>query len=285
MSIDRTRLEAGTPVVFVNPRGRQHYLVLEPGYMADFSGHRIRHNDVIGLADGSRVESDRGRPFQVFRATLRQHIKGMKRHAQIVYPKDLAIMLHWADVYAGAKVVEGGFGSGAMSMALCEAVGPTGHVTTYELREEAANRSSKNMRQWFGGDCPWHTLKMGDIYQGIEEREVDRVILDVPEPWNVVIGAAHALRTGGIFCAYVPTVLQLQRVVLGLEHSRRYHCIESLETLLRPWFVKSRSVRPDQRMIGHTGFLVFARRGTDPPPRPDGEGEEEADAQELEAPA
>jgi len=253
-------LEPGDPVVFVDRKDRQYHAVLAVGGQQNIRGQLVAHDDAIGALDGARLRGERGEHFHVVRATLVQHALMMSRHAQIVYPKDLAMLVTWADLYPGARVVEGGFGSGALSMALLRAIGPEGHLTTYELRVEAANRARKNVAALFGGPPPHHEVHIADIYEGIAERDVDRVVLDVPEPWEVVGHAAAALRPGGIFAAYVPTAVQLQRVALALEGSRAFITVESLETLLRHWHASRRSVRPKSSMIGHTGFLVFARR-------------------------
>ncbi|PIE15923.1 MAG: tRNA (adenine-N1)-methyltransferase [Proteobacteria bacterium] len=256
-------LAEGDAVVFVDQRQRSAYGTLRAGKRKNVRGNLIDYDDVIGQPDGSVVTSKKGQRFHAFAATYREHVLGMQRHAQIVYPKDAALIALWADVFPGATVVEGGLGSGALSMALLRAVGPTGRVITYEKQPEPANRALKNI-QTLMGECPGHQVRIGDIYQGIEERDVDRVVLDVPEPWEVVPHAIEALRDGGLFAAYVPTVLQVQRIVLTLKRSRRFPLIDSLEALVRPWWVTGNSVRPEQKMVGHTGFVVAARKGADP---------------------
>ena len=147
----------------------------------------------------------------------------------------------------------------SLSMGLLRAIGPTGSLVTYELQESAINRSRKNVHALLG-ETPNHEVRHADIYEGIAESDLDHIVLDVPEPWQVVPHATTALRPGGMFACYVPTVLQLQHIVAALEEARSFDCIESLETLLRHWHVSGRSVRPKSQMIGHTGFLVFARR-------------------------
>lgn len=253
------RLTPGTPVTFVDRRGRLRHDLLHPGAVSDFRGDIVRHDDVLGQPDGVRVRSSQGRYLHVFVATLRDHVLRMKRHAQIVYPKDIAMLLTWADVYPGATVVEGGFGSGALTLGLLRAVGHAGRVITYELRQEAVNRAAKNVAA-FLGDTPNHRVRVANLYDGIVERDVDRVVLDVPEPWDAVPAAVEALRPGGIFASYIPTAIQLQRLGAALDRSRAFAVVEALETILRPWHVTARSVRPEQKIIGHTGFLMFARR-------------------------
>lgn len=257
-------LRAGQPVVFIDRRRRELHDVLQPERHTNVRGDRLAHDDVIGQPDGCKVVSPRGRIYRCFAATLVQHALYMKRHATIIYPKDLAPILMWADIAPGQTVVEGGFGSGAMSMALLRALGPTGRLFTYELREASANTARKNVEALFGGPVPQHTVHIGDIYDGIKEREVDRIVLDVPEPWDVVEHAANALRDGGILCAYVPTTLQLQKFALAVRKHPGFATTECLEILLRSWHVTLESVRPDQQMVGHTGFIAFSRRAAHP---------------------
>lgn len=257
-------LAAGRPVIFIDRRRREFHDVLQPGRVTNVRGDRLSHDDVIGQPDGARVESPRGRIYRAFAATLVQHALYMKRHATIIYPKDIAPILLWADIAPGQTVIEGGFGSGAMSMALLRAIGPTGRLITYELQEASANAARKNVEAFFGGPVPNHEVRLGDIYEGVPEREVDRIVLDVPEPWSVVPHAANALRDGGILAAYVPTTLQLQQFALAVREHPGFATTECLEILLRSWHVTRESVRPDQQMVGHTGFIAFSRRAAHP---------------------
>lgn len=252
-------LREGDPIVLVDLRHRISHGTLRVGGTSNVRGELVPHDEAIGESDGCKVRSSKGRPFRVFRATLAQHALHMTRHAQIVYPKDIAMLVTWGDVRPGASVVEGGFGSGALSMGLLRAIGSTGRLVTYELQESAINRSRKNVQALLG-PTPNHEVRHADIYEGIAERDLDHVVLDVPEPWQVVPHVVRSLRPGGMFACYVPTVIQLQRIVAILEEARSFDCIECLETLLRHWHVSARSVRPKSQMIGHTGFLVFARR-------------------------
>lgn len=277
-------LKAGQPVILIDGKGRRHFAVLEPGKITNARGNELPHDEIIGRPDGCRIMSPRtGRRFQVITASMYDYALGMTRHAAIVYPKDIATIILRADVHAGLTVVEGGFGSGALSIGLLRAVGETGRVITYELQDAAIGRASKNVAAFHEEAlAARHTVKQQDIYDGIDERPVDRVVLDVPEPWNVVKHAERVVRGGGSFAAYIPTVLQMHHLVLALEHARRWTDINCLETIERPWYVSPRSVRPEQSIIGHTGFLVFARRlapEDDPPPRvkPEGDGAGEPD--------
>ncbi len=249
----------GAPVVFVDRKGRSFYDQLRAGGRSHVRGDMVDHDPAIGQLDGVLVRSAKNRRYLVFSATYVQHALHMQRHAQIVYPKDAAMLVAWADIGPGHRVVEGGFGSGALTTALLRAVGAEGRVYTYELRQESANRAAKNVHA-FLGETPNHTVHIGDLYEGIEEQEVDRVVLDVPEPWEVLDTAAARLAPGGVFAAYIPTTVQLQKLGVAIEADRRFACFEALETLLRHWHVSEESVRPKSAMVGHTGFLAFARR-------------------------
>lgn len=252
-------LAYGDPIVLIDRRRRETYLVLTEGKVLNSNGNVIAHADIVGRRDGDRVESAKGNAFKAFRATFQQHVLNMQRYATIIYPKDIATILMHGDVRPGQRIVEGGLGSGALATALLQAIGPEGHLTTYEIKDAAINLSKRNIRT-FLGDVANHTIHQADVYAGIEEESIDRVILDVPEPWHVVPHAAQALKDGGIFVAYIPTVLQVYEVVKALRGHPEMYTTWSLETLERPWHVTEDSARPEQRMVAHTGFLVFSRR-------------------------
>lgn len=255
------RLRAGQPVIMLDRRRREHYDVLEADRVSHVRGDRIPHAALIGGADGMRYETGKGNVYRVFAATMVQHALNMRRHATIVYPKDIGPLLVWGDVSPGDFVVEGGFGSGALSMALLRAIGPSGRLITYELQPTAVNTARRNVAVMMGGAPANHEVRVGDIYAGIDAVGVDRVVLDVPEPWQVVPHAASCLRDGGMLAAYVPTTLQLQAFALAVQQHPAFVTTECLEVLLRGWHVTEESVRPDQQMVGHTGFLAFSRRG------------------------
>lgn len=294
-------LAAGTPVIFVDRKHRRYYDILRPKQHSNARGELIAHDDAIGRPDGCAVISRKGNTFDVLSAGYAEHVLGMKRQAQIIYPKDTAQVLMGANVQPGELVVEGGFGSGAMSIALLRAVGPAGRVVTYELNPEALPRAVKSMKAAFGSELPEnHTVRVGNIYEGIEERGVDRIVLDVPEPWTALPHCKAALRGGGAIAIYVPTTLQLQQAVMALKRIGGFTMIEAKEFMEREWHVSQKSVRPKSQMVGHTGFLIFARRAAPWPPKADeaeptdetaaseaetGEGAGEAEPSRLEAPA
>ena len=191
------------------------------------------------------------------RPTLAEYVLEMPRGAQVIYPKDLGPILMFADIFPGARVLESGIGSGALTMALLRAIGPTGEVLGYELRDDFADRARRNVEGMLGADVPLR-VEVRDTYEGIDATELDRVVLDLPEPWRVVEHAEHALLPGGILLAYLPTILQVARLREELETSP-FGLAQSMEVLHRTWHVDGQSVRPDHRMVAHTGFLTVAR--------------------------
>jgi tRNA (adenine57-N1/adenine58-N1)-methyltransferase len=214
----------------------------------------LAHDDIIGAVEGSRINGSTGRSFLVLRPTLSDIVLKMPRGAQVIYPKDLAAILMEADISPGTRVLEAGVGSGALSMAMLRA---GASVVGYELREDFANRAHNNVTGMVGQDADYR-VELRDVYLGIEERGLDRVVLDLPEPWRVVPHAEVALRSGGILCAYLPTINQTSHLRQVLEDSA-FGMASTLEVLHRTWHIEDRSVRPDHRMVGHTGFLTTAR--------------------------
>lgn len=190
----------------------------------------------------------------------------MPRIATVIYPKDLATVLISADIFPGARVLEAGTGSGALTMVLLRAVGQSGEIITYDLRDDMIKQALQNI----GAMIPEHSnlsVKLGDVGEGFDEGDLDRIILDLPEPWRVVPHASDKLVPGGIFLSFLPTVPQVQQLVEALTGERTFGRIETVEVLTRPWAVSGRSVRPSHRMVGHTGFITTARKSS---PRPAG---------------
>jgi tRNA (adenine57-N1/adenine58-N1)-methyltransferase len=257
--------QAGERIHLIDKKERHYALTLKAGEKFQHSGDHISHDAIIGKPDGTTVEFSPNKIMIALHPTLAEYSLKMPRGAQVIYPKDLAIIPMWADVYPGARVFEAGVGSGALTMALLRAVGDLGCVVSYEVREDFAATATKNIER-FMGKVPNHFLQIRDAYEGIEIGEgtsawqFDRVVLDIPEPWQVVPHAARALRIGGIYLSYVPTVPQVMQTVQALEDSRVFTLVQSFETLLRTWNVKGRSVRPDHRMVAHSGFITVARK-------------------------
>ncbi|RDV82883.1 tRNA (adenine-N1)-methyltransferase [Ammonifex thiophilus] len=249
----------GDLVILVDPKGSYFLQRLTPGKR--FHTHRgyIDHDQIIGAPAGTVVKSSLGREFLVFYPSTKEYTLNMPRKSGIIYPKDVATILVWADIFPGARVLCGGVGSGALLIAVLRQVGPTGRVVAYDVREDMLAWAEQNAKN-FLGELPGLELKLGDIYEPIPERNFDRVLLDVPEPWRALDTVEATLLPGGIFSAYVPSIVQVDQLVKALEERESFALIESLEVLVRHWQVEGKSVRPYHRMVGHTGFLVFARK-------------------------
>jgi len=257
--IRRGPFQAGEDVLLISPKGEEHLIALTPGkYFGTHKGNLL-HDDILGKEDGCRAWTAMGSEYRVFRPTYIQYIMNQKRHAQIIYPKDTGPILLWADVFPGATVVEAGIGWGALTIKLLEAVGPAGKVISYEVREDFAESGARTVRRYLG-ECPNHEVKVRDVHQGIDERGVDRVVLDLPEPWHVVPHAREALVPGGIILSYLPSTIQVKQLCERLAEAGGFSEPETFEVILRPWHVKGMSVRPVQWMFSHSAFLVVARR-------------------------
>jgi len=245
---------AGERALLVDSKGRRYLITLEDG--GEFHTHAgvTPHELMLGQDEGITVRSTAGARYTVVRPTLAEFVLKMPRGAQVVYPKDLGPLLVLADVFPGARIFESGVGSGAVSMTLLRA---GADVVGYELRADFAARARRNVESFLGPDMPYR-IEERSAYDHIDEVDLDRVVLDLPEPWQVVKHAAAALRPGGIFVAYVPTIGQVAQLREELAASP-FAMAETLEVLQRTWHVEGQSVRPDHRMVGHTGFLTSAR--------------------------
>jgi tRNA (adenine57-N1/adenine58-N1)-methyltransferase len=246
------------PVVFLDRKDREYLARLDANRGISIRGGKISIKDIIGSEEGTVVRSSLNEPFLVFRPTLPQLIPNLPRDAQVIYPKDLGPILLWADLFPGARVVEAGAGAGALTMTLLRAIAGEGHLYSYEIRQDFAEMAQKNVAKYAGATPNW-TLKIGNVTE-MDESDIDRIILDLPEPWRVIESAWKALRPGGILLCYLPTVLQVKSLVDALRDNRRFACIETMETMMRFWHIKGISVRPQHRMVAHTGFLTCARR-------------------------
>jgi len=252
-----TTLRAGERVLLVDNKKRRHLVTLEVGGQFHTHAGIVAHDDLIGRADGTTVHTSRGARLLAVRPTLSEYVLEMPRGAQVIYPKDIGPILVLADVFPGARILESGVGSGALTTALLRAIGPTGHVTGYEIRDDFAQRAVRNVHGFLGDDVPLH-VEVRDVYEGIDEHELDRILLDLPEPWRVVKHALDALRPGGILLAYLPTILQVGRLREELANAP-FGMVETVEVLQRGWHVEGQSIRPDHRMVAHTGFLTCGR--------------------------
>ena len=255
-SAGRRPLEPGERVLLFDSKGRRYLVGLEKG--AEFHTHAgvVPHDLLLGQDEGTTVRSSRGARYIVVRPTLAEVVLKMPRGAQVIYPKDLGPILVMGDIFPGARVLEAGLGSGAMSMALLRA---GSDVTGYELRPDFAARALANVAGFLGqGVLERYHVEVRDIYEGIATKGLDRVVLDLPEPWRAVKHAAGALRPGGIIVSYLPSVTQVIALREALEDAG-FAMAETVEILQRSWHIEGQSVRPDHRMVGHTGFLTSAR--------------------------
>ncbi len=250
-------LRAGELVLIVDSKRRRYLVTLLEG--AEFHTHAgfVPHTDVIGQGEGVTVRSTRGARYTVVRPTLSDYILKMPRGAQVVYPKDLGPILLLADISPGVRVLEAGLGSGALSMALLRAGAV---VTGYEMRADFAEKAQRNVAAFVGADiaAERYQVQVRDVYEGIDERELDRIVLDLPEPWRVVPLATEALHPGGILVAYTPSITQAAQLRAALD-AAPFGFTETLEVLHRGWHIEGQAVRPDHRMVGHTGFLTATR--------------------------
>jgi tRNA (adenine57-N1/adenine58-N1)-methyltransferase catalytic subunit len=253
-------LQPGERVQLTDPKGRQHTLTLVAG--KQFHTHRgaIEHDDLIGGPEGVVVTATSGTGYLALRPLLADFVLSMPRGAAVVYPKDAAQIIMLADIYPGAVVVEGGAGSGALTCSLLRAVGPEGRVISYELRDDHAEVAVRNVETFFGGRPANWDLRAGDIADHPPAEVVDRFVLDLLAPWLVLPAAAAALRPGGVLTGYVATTTQLSRLVEGIRDLGGFTEPSSWESMVRNWHVVGLAVRPEHRMIGHTAFLVTARR-------------------------
>ena len=265
---------AGDRIQLTDNKGRQYSFNLTLG--KEFHTHQgfIKHDELIGLPEGSvvSINSTTGvaQKFMAFKPLLTDYVLTMPRSATIVYPKDAALIVGFADIFPGAKVLEAGVGSGALTLSLLRAVGPTGLVHSVERRDEFAANAQSNVEHYFNGVPNNWNLTIGSLQDQELPEKYDRVILDMLAPWECIDQAAKVLVPGGVYMAYVATTTQLSNVAEGLKSDGRFTEPESLESLVRPWHHDGLAVRPEHRMIAHTGFLIFARRiapGTELLPR------------------
>ena len=255
----RGRLAAGDVVLFVDRKQRQYLKTLKAGTKLSVQGGRMECDELIGLPAGSRVKNSVNETFLVFHPSYAELVLNLPRQAQVIYPKDVGPILLWGDVRPGLTVVESGIGPGALSIALLRAIGPEGRLVSYEIRPDFADLARGTVAR-FHGEAPNWTIKIADVHETLDEPGADRVVLDLPEPWRLLDRAAASLVPGGLFVGYVPTVLQVKALVDALHAHDAFGMTETFETLQRFWHVRELSIRPQHRMVAHTGFVTVARR-------------------------
>jgi tRNA (adenine57-N1/adenine58-N1)-methyltransferase len=251
-----TPFQAGEKALLIDAKQRRYLITLVEG--GEFHSHNgfVPHDELIGQREGIVARSTRGATYTVLRPTLEDFVVEMPRGAQVIYPKDLAPICMLADIGPGVRVFESGVGSGALSMTMLRW---GASIVGYEMREDFANRARTNVRAFLGEDAlARYDVSLRDSYAGIDERDLDRVVLDLPEPWQVVPHARDALRPGGILVAYTPSIIQVSQLREALA-TKGWSAHRSLEVLHRGWHVEGVAVRPDHRMVAHTGFLTTAR--------------------------
>jgi tRNA (adenine57-N1/adenine58-N1)-methyltransferase catalytic subunit len=253
---------AGERVMLVDSKGRRYLITLKAG--GEWHSHHgaVAHDELIGGIEGTRVSSSGGSKMLVFRPALADFVLKMQRGAQVVYPKDMGLIIVYGDVFPGARVVEAGTGSGSLTLTLLRAVGSEGRVISYETREDHLERARGNIGSWYesmGAKPDNLELRLGDVFREHVDEPMDRLILDLPEPWHAIGTTTRSLVPGGLMCAYVPTVPQVSKTVETMR-SGGFAFVNAFEGLLRTWNVEGQSVRPDHRMVGHTGFLVTGRK-------------------------
>jgi tRNA (adenine57-N1/adenine58-N1)-methyltransferase len=250
----------GEVCLLVDGKGR-HYLVdLDPAAVFHYHVGVLAHREIIGTAEGTEFRSSGEGRLLALRPRLADYILAMRRGAQVVYPKDIGPILHWGDIGAGMLVLEAGTGSGALTMALVRAVGPTGRVVSVEERPDHAAGARSAIARFLGEIPPNLDLRLGRVEDFVEEVGPDRLVLDLPEPWEVVGPAVAGLADGGIMTSYLPTVPQVQHLHDELRRSHRFMEPSAFEILFREWVAEGRSVRPATQMVGHTGFITVARK-------------------------
>jgi tRNA (adenine57-N1/adenine58-N1)-methyltransferase catalytic subunit len=266
----RGPLRAGDRVQLTDPKGRLHTITLAAGKEFHTHSGRFAHDDLIGRPEGSTVTNTAGVTYLALRPLLADFVLSMPRGAAVVYPKDAGQIVAMADVFPGARVVEAGVGSGSLTMSLLRAVGDGGSVHSFERRADFAAIARGNVETFFGGPHPAWTLTVGDLAESLQDTEVDRAVLDMLAPWECLDVVARSLVPGGVLICYVATATQLSRVAEALRADGRYAEPSAWESIVRGWHLEGLAVRPQHRMVGHTGFLVTARRladGTVPPLR------------------
>ncbi len=261
----------GDSALLIDRKGRRYMVRLEQsGEFHTHIGH-FSHDELLGHDEGAWVLTSKGHHLLAVKPTMADYSLEMPRIATVIYPKDVGAILVYGDIFPGARVLEAGTGSGALTAALLRAVGPTGFVASYDVRQDMLERARSNVESLFP-DVSNLSLKLGDVGEGFDEDGLDRIVLDLPEPWHVAPHAEERLLPGGIFLSFLPTILQVHELTRTLRERRTFDLIETFEVMQRSWTVGRRNVRPDHRMVAHTGFVTTARRCSPRPQAAGGDG-------------
>jgi len=253
-------LVEGERVTLTDPKGRRHSLLLGHGKEFHTTKGAVQHDALIGGPEGVVVTSTGGMEFLALRPILSEYTVSMPREAAVIYPKDAAQILMWADVFPGARVLEAGVGSGALTTSLLRAIGPTGTLHSYERRADFAAVARKNVEYFIGGEHPGWTLTVGDLVESIADEPIDRAVLDMLAPWECIEALAQVLQPGGVLCCYVATATQLGKTMDTIRAHGGFTEPKGNETTTRDWHAEGLAIRPAHSTTGHTGFLVFTRR-------------------------
>lgn len=260
----RGPLRAGERVQLTDERGKLHTITLLEGESFHTQHGVLHHDEIIGGPEGVVIENTHGFEYQVLRPLVSDYVLSMPRGATVIYPKDTGQIVHMADIFPGASVLEAGVGSGGLSISLLRAVGEEGNVFSYERRADFAEIAEANVTTFFGQKHPAFSITLGDVQdEALKDHEpgsIDRVVLDMLAPWEVVDTVATLLRPGGVWLNYVATATQLSRIHEAIRDDGRFTAAEASETMVRGWHLDGLAVRPQHRMVGHTGFLIMARR-------------------------
>ena len=253
-------LQAGERVKLTDTKRHKHTIVLTPGKVFHTTTGGLEHDDLIGQPEGTVVTTVRGMNFLAFRPLLNQVMVSMPREAAVIYPKDAAQIVMWADIFPGARVLEAGVGSGALTLAVLRAIGPNGTLTSYERRPEFAECATQNVDEFFGSHHPGWNVVVGDLVDVLRDDPVDRVVLDMLAPWECIDAVGEVLQPGGVLCCYVTTTTQLGRVMDQLRAHGGFTEPSATETTVREWHAEGLAIRPGHGSSPHTGFLVITRR-------------------------
>lgn len=253
-------LQAGERVTLTDSKGRRKSVLLKEGGIWHTTKGAVSHDDLIGGPEGVTITSVGGMQYLALRPLMSEYMVAMPREAAVIYPKDAAQILMWTDIFPGARVLEAGVGSGALSIALLRAIGAEGKLHSYERRQQFADVAASNVENWVGGQHPAWELTVGDLVEVIDDEPIDRAILDMLAPWECIDAVGERLVAGGVICCYVATATQLGRVADTLRAHGGFTEPHATETTVRDWHAEGLAIRPGHGTSGHTGFLIISRR-------------------------